>query len=159
VEDDTEPGVISQRLAANLKAAREAAGLSQEAVAQGMRDAGYRFYQQTIGKIEAGDRTVSAEELFALASVIGSSVYMLARPAGHTAEALRILSAARQVRRARDEARAVAIAADRKHGDAVAALKRAIARAREDGLEEALAEEIRTGERTLAGSQKGEVSD
>jgi transcriptional regulator with XRE-family HTH domain len=155
VEDDTEPGVISQRLAANLKVARETAGLSQEAVAQGMRETGYRFHQQTIGKIEAGDRIVSAEEASALASVIGTSIYMLLRPAGHTADALRILSAARRVR----EARAVAATANKKHGDAVFLLKRAIARAREDGLDKALADEIATGERTLAGSQTGEASD
>lgn len=155
MEDDTGPAAARQRTAANLKAAREHAGLSQEAVAQGMREMGYRFHQQTIGKIEAGDRDVGFHEAVALASVIGTTIHMLARPPGHAAGALRILSAARDAR----SARSAAEAADRRHRDAVRLLERALERARNDGLAGALADEIAAGERTLAGPHPGGGSD
>lgn len=155
MEDDTDPDMVSRRIAVNVKTARENAGLSQEALAQGMREMGHRFHQQTIGKIEAGDRHVSISEGLALARVLGTNIEMLTRPAEHTADAFRILIAARRVR----EARSAAETANRKHRDMVQLLERALERARKDGLEKALADEIGAGERTLAGSRTGGTSD
>ena len=58
---------IDQNIAANLRLHREAAGLSQEELAQRMTDRGFGFSQATIWKIERGQRPVRASELVALA--------------------------------------------------------------------------------------------
>jgi transcriptional regulator with XRE-family HTH domain len=64
---------IDQNIAANLRAYREAAGVSQEELAQRMTDRGFGFGQATIWKIESGQRPVRASELIALADSLGVS--------------------------------------------------------------------------------------
>jgi transcriptional regulator with XRE-family HTH domain len=61
---------IDQNIAANLRLYREAAGLSQEELAQRMTDRGFGFSQATIWKIESGQRPVRASELAALADAL-----------------------------------------------------------------------------------------
>jgi transcriptional regulator with XRE-family HTH domain len=58
---------IDQNIAASVRAYREAAGISQEELAQRMSDRGFGFSQATIWKIESGQRPVKASELAALA--------------------------------------------------------------------------------------------
>jgi transcriptional regulator with XRE-family HTH domain len=62
---------IDQNIAANLRAYREAGGISQEELAQRMTDRGFGFGQATIWKIESGQRPVRASELIALADSLG----------------------------------------------------------------------------------------
>jgi transcriptional regulator with XRE-family HTH domain len=62
---------IDQHIAANVRAYREAAGLSQEELAQQMAGRGFGFSQATIWKIESGQRPVRAGELVALADCLG----------------------------------------------------------------------------------------
>jgi transcriptional regulator with XRE-family HTH domain len=57
------------QIASRLRAAREAAGLSQGQVAKLMD-----FHRPTISEIEAGRRRVSAEEVTKLAEIYGVSV-------------------------------------------------------------------------------------
>ena len=62
---------IDQNIAANLRAYREAGGISQEELAQRMTDRGFGFSQATVWKIESGQRPVRASELIALADSLG----------------------------------------------------------------------------------------
>jgi transcriptional regulator with XRE-family HTH domain len=57
---------IDANIAANVRAYREAAGMSQEELAQRMADHGFPFTQATVWKIERGQRPVRAGELIAL---------------------------------------------------------------------------------------------
>jgi len=62
---------IDQNIAANLRAYREAGGISQDELAQRMTDRGLGFSQATIWKIESGQRPVRASEMIALADSLG----------------------------------------------------------------------------------------
>ena len=62
---------IDQNIAANLRAYREAGGISQEELAQRMTDRGFGFSQATVWKTESGQRPVRASELIALADSLG----------------------------------------------------------------------------------------
>lgn len=66
-------GVHDDEIKQRIKAAREAKGMSQADLAGYMDARGYEFKQQTINKIEKGDRKVSAAELVALAGSLGVS--------------------------------------------------------------------------------------
>jgi transcriptional regulator with XRE-family HTH domain len=58
---------IDKNIAANVRAYREAEGVSQEELAQRMAGRGFGFSQATVWKIESGQRPVRASELIALA--------------------------------------------------------------------------------------------
>jgi transcriptional regulator with XRE-family HTH domain len=62
---------IDRNIAANVRAYREARGISQEDLAQQMTDRGFGFSQATIWKIESAQRPVRASELMALADSLG----------------------------------------------------------------------------------------
>lgn len=62
---------IDQNIAANVRAYREAGGVSQEELAQRMADRGFGFSQATVWKIESGQRPVRASEMMALADSLG----------------------------------------------------------------------------------------
>ena len=62
---------IDANIAANVRAYREAAGLSQEELAQRMADRGFPFTQATVWKVERGQRPVRAGELIALRDLFG----------------------------------------------------------------------------------------
>lgn len=60
-------------IAASIRAERARRQLSQKQVADGMRQLGYdNWYQQTVGAVERCVRQVWADELIALASVLGT---------------------------------------------------------------------------------------
>lgn len=59
---------------------REELGLTQMDVATRMTDLGFPFRQQTIQKIESGDRAVKVEEAHALAGILLSEVDILMMP-------------------------------------------------------------------------------
>ena len=81
---------IDQNIAAGVRAYREAAGVSQEELAQRMSDRGFGFSQATVWKIESGQRPVKASELVALASSLDvlSPMDLTSEPgtAGHRAQ-------------------------------------------------------------------------
>ena len=62
---------IDQNIAANVRAYREAGGISQEELAQRMAGRGFPFTQATVWKVERGQRPVRAGELIALGDVFG----------------------------------------------------------------------------------------
>jgi transcriptional regulator with XRE-family HTH domain len=62
---------IDANIAANVRAYREAADMSQEELAQQMADRGFPFTQATVWKVERGQRPVRAGELIALGDIFG----------------------------------------------------------------------------------------
>jgi transcriptional regulator with XRE-family HTH domain len=67
-----EPTAIRLAIAANIRAERARASLSQQDVADAMRQRGFAYWrQQTTGATERGERRVTADELVALAAVLG----------------------------------------------------------------------------------------
>ena len=60
-------------IAANIRAERARTRLSQKQVADAMRERGYHWHPQTAGLAERGERQVWADELIALAEVLGAA--------------------------------------------------------------------------------------
>lgn len=88
-----------EQIAARLRAAREAAGLSQGQVAKLLDQ-----HRPTITEIEAGRRKVSGEELIQFASLYAVSVEWLTSTASETdATEDRILLAARELSKMKEE--------------------------------------------------------
>jgi len=61
---------IDANIATNVRAYREARGVSQEDLAARLAEAGFPFSQATVWKVENGQRPVKAAELAALADVL-----------------------------------------------------------------------------------------
>jgi transcriptional regulator with XRE-family HTH domain len=61
---------IDDRVGVNLRAYRDAAGLSQEELAQRMAERGFGFSQATVWKIESGNRPIKISEAVALADAL-----------------------------------------------------------------------------------------
>lgn len=75
------PTTYADVLARNIRAARSRADLSQQTVAARMRALGYEAWlYQTVGNVEKGRRRVTAEEIFALAYALETSVGALMAP-------------------------------------------------------------------------------
>jgi transcriptional regulator with XRE-family HTH domain len=144
---DTEQDASAERFAANLRAAREAAGLSHGDLAALMRDRGFDgFRRQTVQRIESLHRSVSVGEAYKLAQCLGADLYaLLLRPEPVTAEGLQLLQA---MRRLRQTGRGLQ-AALASHADARAFLERAVARAAASACAAELASEIQSAERAL----------
>ncbi len=144
--DDERLDATDRWFAANLKAARERAGLSQEAVAQRMREAGFpRFRQQTIARIETGERAVRVGEGLVLARACRSDIGELARPPEAMREATALRGATARLRKLRDETAAAA----HTEAEARARLTALVARLRDEGKAEGLAEVIAGAEAAL----------
>lgn len=63
------------RIGRNLRALREAKGLSQKAVAQAMTERGHKsWYQNTLTRIESGEQPVKLSEAEDLKDILGTSV-------------------------------------------------------------------------------------
>lgn len=60
-----------------IRAAREAAGISQNRFAGYLKDCGLGFWQVTVSRIELGERSVRAVELGPIAQVLGVTVASL----------------------------------------------------------------------------------
>jgi transcriptional regulator with XRE-family HTH domain len=90
--------------AANLRRAREDAGLTQqELVRRVRRDTGRPFSQQTYSKIETGAQEPVLSVARSLARNLGTDVETLSRPPAEVSVKLEILSVTRQVQDARRE--------------------------------------------------------
>jgi len=73
-----DPMTSRKELAADFRAARARAGLSQEMVAARMRALGYGAWRyQTVGAVEKGKRRLMAEEVMALACVMETTIAAL----------------------------------------------------------------------------------
>lgn len=66
--------------AQNLRIWREARGLSQTDLARQMAGLGFAYHQQTVAKIESGNRAVPVGEAAALADLVVSDIRTLIRP-------------------------------------------------------------------------------
>lgn len=73
--------------AANLRAMREEVGLTQAGLAKEMADAGYRWHQATVYKVENGDRQIQLGEARHIAHIFNTSLdEMLKDPQGGKVE-------------------------------------------------------------------------
>lgn len=61
------------KFAANLRALRERAGLSQSALADEMTGRGHGWHQQTVGRVESGRQAVRFSEAVDLAAILRTS--------------------------------------------------------------------------------------
>ena len=91
--------ITREQIAARLRTARDAAGLSQGQVAKLLN-----FHRPTISEIEAGRRKVSGEELTQFATLYGVSVEWLTSVTGEADPSEdRILLAARELSKMKDQ--------------------------------------------------------
>ena len=88
---------VEAAFAANLKCAREQAGLTQDQLAAKMAERGFAFSQATIWKIEQGRRPVRIAEFHALSEVLDEPLYSLFLSASQASYGQRV-----RVRAARD---------------------------------------------------------
>lgn len=77
---DLSPEQAARWFRQNVTIRREELGLTQGDVAARMSDLGFAFRQQTVQKIESGDRSVKVEEAHALAGILVSEVDILMMP-------------------------------------------------------------------------------
>lgn len=71
---------IDKLFAANLRAERARAHISQHDLAVAMRAAGHDWFTQTVSTVERGRRRIVANELPALAAALGTTVAVLVAP-------------------------------------------------------------------------------
>jgi len=145
--DEAGPDVTDQWFAANLMEARKRAGLSQKAVAGQMREAGYRWYPQTVSRVEAGEQAIRVGEAFALARITGTTAEALARPPQAAQDVFELRQATGKVWQARSEAQF----AEARYAEAREALAAMLAALREAGKAGALAEQVADAEHALEG--------
>lgn len=74
------PQEMDERIAENVRRFRTAAGLSQAQLAEALSEYGYTFQQQTILKIEKGDRPLKFAEALAIAHALRVSPVALTAP-------------------------------------------------------------------------------
>jgi transcriptional regulator with XRE-family HTH domain len=72
----------AQTLAANIRARRALAKLSQADLAEAMRTLGHGWSRQTVGVVEGNARSISTDELVGLALVLDALVGELLDPGG-----------------------------------------------------------------------------
>jgi transcriptional regulator with XRE-family HTH domain len=78
-----EPGApqgAEHHFAANLRAVREERGISQAELARRMADRGWPWHQQTVGRVEAGQRVVRLGEAKDLAAILETTIDALGEP-------------------------------------------------------------------------------
>jgi FtsZ-interacting cell division protein YlmF/transcriptional regulator with XRE-family HTH domain len=78
--DSGAPELTEQRFAENLRLTRESNGVSQVRLAQEMSDRGWPWRQQTVTRIENGQRTIRLGEARAVAEILGVSLDRLTEP-------------------------------------------------------------------------------
>lgn len=63
----------------SMKRRREILGINQTELARRMKALGYPFHQQTIQRVEAGERPIRLDEAYALAEILDTSVDSMTR--------------------------------------------------------------------------------
>lgn len=86
-EHEAPPELAEQRFAANLREARESRRMSQYALAQEMDNRGWPWRQQTVTRVETGQRMVRLGEATAIAEILRVSLDRLIQPAGESRDA------------------------------------------------------------------------
>lgn len=120
--------------------------MSQSELAERMTQAEFKgFRQQTIVRIEAGQRAIRLGEAVALAQAVGSSIEALVRPKGLAAEAFTLRDLTRALRSAHEQATTQARVFASVHGR----LSRTVARLEKAGHGEALEAELSVARRAL----------
>jgi transcriptional regulator with XRE-family HTH domain len=133
-------------LAENLRHARERAGLHQRVLAERMRDRGRAtFTQQTVTRIENGQRAVRLGEARDWADITGTSVTTLLQPPELAREGWLIRDAIRVLLDTRDQIRALRL----RQSNARLQLERRVQSARNDGTTAGLADAIASAEHVL----------
>jgi hypothetical protein len=84
-EDDAPPELTEQRFAANLREARGT--MSQYTLAREMQDRGWPWRQQTVARVETGQRMVRLGEATAIAEILQVPLDMLILPRGENRDA------------------------------------------------------------------------
>lgn len=92
------PDEAEQRFAANLRALRERRGISQARLAQEMLARDWPWRQQTVARVENGQRMIRFGEAIALASILGVSLDRFTRPVSEVIEVEKIRTAGDQLR-------------------------------------------------------------
>jgi transcriptional regulator with XRE-family HTH domain len=92
-EAETPPEQSERRFAANLRTFREDKGVSQVKLAHEMTARGWPWRQQTVTRVESGQRMVRLGEALAIAEILGTSVNMLTASTRETS-AVHILATA-----------------------------------------------------------------
>jgi transcriptional regulator with XRE-family HTH domain len=147
-----------EKLAVNLRALRDGAGLSQGALAAAMTERGWPWHQSTVYRVESGRQGVKFAEAVDLAGILGTSLDRLTWSSAEAAQAEFVRAAGAAVRLSaetvsaavRDLLSAVS-RAERVLAEAAGSDLPRVAAARDDtaarvadfGLEEAVAEGIR----------------
>ena len=89
-----------QHFPENLRAMREAKGISQAAIAKAMRERGHSWHQTTVARVEAGRQPPGLGETVDLAAILGVTVDRLTWPGPEAAEHALIARAAGALRTA-----------------------------------------------------------
>lgn len=92
------PDDAEQRFAANLRLLRERQGMSQVKLAQEMAARGWPWRQQTVTRVENGQRMIRFGEAMALASILGVSLSRFTRPVSEVVEVEKIRAASARLR-------------------------------------------------------------
>lgn len=74
------PGIIDELVAWNVRQRRQELGMSQADLAQKMAALGWKYYPQTVHRVESGQRKVTIGEAEALARIFGATVDSLTWP-------------------------------------------------------------------------------
>lgn len=77
---DEEPSETSTNFAAHMRRLRNLSGISQAELARRAVAAGQPMHQQTIAKIESGQRPIGLDEAEALATLLGRPLSTMLRP-------------------------------------------------------------------------------
>jgi transcriptional regulator with XRE-family HTH domain len=101
VADDDQPAFpdnAEQRFAANLRVLRERQGISQVKLAQEMAVRGWPWRQQTVTRLENGQRMIRFGEAIALASILGVSLDRFTRSVSEALEVEKIRATSARIR-------------------------------------------------------------
>ena len=96
------PDEAERHLAANLRILREGRGISQARLSQEMLARDWPWRQQTVARVENGQRMIRLGEAIALASILGVSLGYLTRPGSEALEAEKVRAASARLREAYD---------------------------------------------------------
>jgi transcriptional regulator with XRE-family HTH domain len=100
---ETPPELSERRFAENLRQAREDKGISQVKLAQEMAVRGWPWRQQTVTRVESGQRMVRLGEALAVAEILGTSVTMLTASTRETSAVYLLASSTSKVKQAFEE--------------------------------------------------------
>jgi transcriptional regulator with XRE-family HTH domain len=100
---ETPPELSERRFAENLRQAREDKNVSQVKLAQEMAARGWPWRQQTVTRVESGQRMVRLGEALAVAEILGTNVVMLTASTRETSATHLLASSTSKVKQAFEE--------------------------------------------------------